>query len=1044
MTAHSNLLPMLHLAGEPTWKNPQLTGLNKLAARAALIPFPSAAEAQTHQREQSPWFQSLNGEWEFEIKTCPEEATTASLFTHQPSRITVPGNWTMQGFGKPHYTNTQMPWPNLPPDVPEENPTGIYRCPFTVPAKWAGRRIVLHFGGCQGVLYLYVNGQPVGIGKDAFTPAEFDISQHARVGEQNELLCVVVMYSDASFIEDQDQWWQAGLAREVYLYSTGTPHLQDIFARGDLDGQYKNGMLRVTCKVGVAGGDYNDCTVNAQLYAPDGLPVFAEPLSNQVGGEMFFGHRRSPANEAYFDVAVDRPLQWTAETPHLYTLVVTLTTPNSTESSRTAVGFRRIDLCVRQVLINGKRVLFKGVNLHDHDGKKGKAISRELMELDIQRMKQFNINAIRASHYPKDPHFYDLCDHYGMYVIDEANIESHAFYHDICRDLRYTAAFVERVQNMVERDKNHPSIIFWSLGNESGMGPNHEAAAGLARAIDPSRLLHYEGAVSKWMGEDWYKHERVTDVVCPMYASIADIVEYAETGKGLRPLILCEYSHAMGNSNGSLSDYWAAFEKYPCLQGGFIWEWLDHGIPLQTADGRTYWAYGGDFGDTPHDANFICDGLVWPDRTPHPALYELKHLIQPVGVQYVDATAGRLRITSKHDFINLAWLRGTWELIIAGKPALIGDLPPLDIQPGDSLDVMLDLSAASEKAGERFLNFRFFQGESTAWAGAHHEVGWVQLPLPVIASKTPQALGDVHAVEYHEEAGRMVLRMADMQAVFDKGSGELVSFAASDVNLVESGLQFNAWRGATDNDGIKLMMELQFYKPIAHWLSLGLDKLVRRLQSIRVTETDEGLPAIEVVHQGSGRGQWDDFSHRQLYTLLPSGELRVENTVITGNDANDLPRVGVTLNLPAGLENLTWYGRGPWENYSDRKAASMIGVYQSTVSDEYVPYVMPQEHGNKTDVRWLTLTDDSGHGVRIEAEGMLNFSASHFTANDLYTARHTTDLQPRPEVILNLDVAQRGLGTASCGPDTLEQYRLNAKEYQFAFRLSQIVHRFSS
>ena len=398
---------MLHIADQPSWKNPQLISLNKLQPRATLIPFPSAEDAQHKPREESPWFQSLNGEWDFQIKTCPAEVTSDFVFTQHATRntITVPGNWTMQGFGKPHYTNVQMPWPNLPPDVPEENPTGIYRRSFSVPADWAGRRIVVHFGGCQGVLYLYVNGQPIGMGKDAFTPAEFDITDHVQIGQENELMVVVVQYSDASFIEDQDQWWQAGLMREVYLYSTGKPYLQDVFARGDLDANYENGTLHVTCKVGLSGHEYEDCTISAQLFAPEGSPLFAEPLTAGVGGAKFFGHRRAPSNEATLEAEVKQPLQWNAETPNLYTLVVTLTTPAGTESSRCTVGFRNIEIKDRQVLINGKRILFKGVNLHDHDDSKGKAISRDLMELDIQRMKQFNVNAIRTSHYPKTPIF---------------------------------------------------------------------------------------------------------------------------------------------------------------------------------------------------------------------------------------------------------------------------------------------------------------------------------------------------------------------------------------------------------------------------------------------------------------------------------------------------------------------------------------------------------------------------------------------------------------------------------------------------------------
>jgi beta-galactosidase len=1034
-------LPLLFLGGQPTWQMPQLVALNKLPPRATLIPFPTPEEAHTLAREASPWYLSLNGTWEFQIKPRPAAATVEAL-AGEWSPIAVPGNWTMQGFGRPHYTNVQMPFPNLPPEVPADNPTGIYRRSFTIPSTWEGRRIVLHFGGCEGVLYVYVNGNPVGLSKDARTPAEFDVTALVQQGAPNELLVVVVQWSDASFIEDQDHWWQAGLMREVHLYATGTPHLQDIFARGDLDDSYQDGILRVTAKVGFPGSHPAEAAVTLQLYDPEGRPLF-DPLPSGECGQIknHWGAPALPDNEVQFALPVAQPRQWTAETPHLYTLVATLTTPAGSESSCTTVGFRRVELRERQVLVNGRRVLFKGVNLHDHDDTHGKAISRELMETDVRLMKQFNVNAVRTSHYPKDPYFYELCDRYGLYVIDEANIESHAFYHDLCNDSRYTLAFVERVRNMVERDKNHPSILFWSLGNESGYGPNHDAAAGWVRGADPSRLLHYEGAISRWNGGDWHAGQRVTDVICPMYPAIADIIQWAESGEDTRPMIMCEYTHAMGNSNGCLADYWAAFEQHPSLQGGYIWEWVDHGIRQQTEDGRTYWAYGGDFGDEPNDANFCTDGIVWPDRTPHPGLYEFKHLAQPVGVQWADPAAGVLRITNKQHFAGLEWLAGEWLLLVDGLAQASGELPPLNAAPGASQEITLP--AELQGAGERFLTLRFRQTADTAWAPAGHEVAWAQLALPAqataaAAASTPAA----ESVTAVDDGGSITLTTnaggRTVQAVFDKASGRLTAYGAADANLLASGPQLAVWRGATDNDGIKLMLDKQGGKPLAHWLALGLDQLQQQLAGIRMLETEEGLPAVEIVQRASGRGQWDDFVHTQRYCLQPSGELRVENEVQLGADVSDPPRIGVSLALPAAMETLSWYGRGPWENYADRQAAAHFGIYHSTVAQEYVPYIMPQEHGHKTGVRWLELTDAGGAGIRVQGEPVVEFSASHFSADDLYAARHTVDLQPRPEVILHLDAAQRGLGTASCGPDTLDKYRLLEREYRFAYRLQPI------
>ncbi len=1054
-------LPMIFLGGAKSWEMPQLPGLNRLPPRATLVPYPSAAAARSQAREESPWFLSLNGPWEFKLVSRPEKVTAQAVAaTAGWSPIEVPGNWTMQGFGHPHYTNVQMPWPDVPPHVPEDNPTGIYRRFFSLPDGWAGRRVVLHFGGCEGALYVYLNGEPVGIGKDARTPAEFDVSGLVRAGEANELMCAVAQWSDASFIEDQDHWWQAGLQREVYLYSTGTPHIQDLFARGDLaaapgDANLWDGILRLKCRIGFPGEEHPGCTLEAQLFDPTGQPLFPAPLAAITDGPK---DRRattqSPRTEVDLEANVPAPRLWSAEMPDLYTLVVTLKTAQGEESTRCTVGFRKVEIRDRGLLINGRRVMIHGVDHHDHDDVKGKAISRELMETDIRLMKQFNVNAVRTSHYPKDPYWYDLCDRYGIYVIDEANIESHAFYHELCRDPAYTDAFVERVRGMVERDKNHPCVILWSLGNESGYGPNHDAAAGYVRGADPSRPLHYEGAISSREGDKWGEGARVTDVICPMYPPIDRIVDWARTTSDPRPMILCEYSHAMGNSNGCLADYWQAFEKEPGLQGGFIWEWIDHGIRQTGPDGCSYWAYGGDFGDTPNDANFCTDGIVWPDRTPHPALFEFKHLVQPLSADWAGAP-GCLKITSKQDLASLGWLRGEWALLVDGERQAGGTLPPLHLEPHESLEVALDLP---DGPGERFVTCRFYQVSDTPWAPAGHEVAWAQLPCPSPggrqAGPAARSVAEPAATPVpvppasNEDENTITLRAGAVRAAFDRAGGVLASFGTDMAELIESGPLLNVWRAGTDNDGIKLKGEKgQEWKPLFRWLALGLDRVVYRLESIELRAGADGVPVVEIVQRASGRERWDDFRHLQRYWLLPSGELQVENEVRLGPDVRDIPRVGVRLALVSRLEQLAWYGRGPWDNYPDRKASAMVGLYRSTVTEQYVPYIMPQEHGLKSDVRWLRLTDQEGHGLEVfgmlgmhgmpgvSGKPWLSFSASHLTAADLFAARHTFELQPRPEVILCLDAAHRGLGTASCGPDTLDKYKLLEPEYQFAYRL---------
>jgi beta-galactosidase len=925
---------LLYPGGARSWETPELTSLNRLP--------PSATLERPADR-----IRVLDGDWEFRLVDRPDEAVRPARRWHT---VHVPGLWTMQGFAAPHYTNVVMPFDERPPRVPEQNPTGIYRRSFTLPRGWHARRVVLHFGGAEGALYVLLNGAPVGLAKDSRTPAEFDVTELVRRRGPNELVAVVVQWSDASFVEDQDHWWHAGISRSVYLYAPGS--IADVFARGGADGRLI---------LDAPGG------VDARLLDPRGRVVLSERL-----------------REGRLEATVRRPRPWSAEDPALYTLVV----ESEDDSVSCRIGFRRVEVRDGRLLVNGRAVLITGVNRHDHDDVHGRAVPRDVMEADARLMKQFNVNAVRTSHYPNDPYWLDLCDRHGLYVVDEANVEAHAYYDELCRDPRYANAFAERVRNMVERDKNHPSVILWSLGNESGYGPNHDAAAGWIRGRDPSRPLHYEGAIRR----DWSGGRRATDVVCPMYAEVEAIEAWAKEGDHPRPLILCEYSHAMGNSNGGLADYFAAFERHGALQGGFIWEWIDHGIRRTDERGRDYWAYGGDFGDLPNDANFCADGLVWPDRTPHPALHELKFLGRRVRVERVGEA--RFRIENLNHFVGLARYRATWELTLDGEVVRSGRLPRLR----DGLEVELDLQATGP--GERFVTFRFFLREPEAWAPAGHEVAWEQLALP-------------------SRARRRTTSWSGGRVPIDPETGRL------ELSALLEGPRLQLWRAPTDNDGLRLLPELR--SGVLHrWLELGLDRLEHRIESVR---------GSEVVMRVSGRGRWDDAVHRQTFTAYRSGDVLVENEVLLGPELRDLPRVGVVLVLRPGLERLEWFGRGPWESYPDRLSSTIVGRFRSTVSDQYVPYILPQEHGHRGDVRRLSLTDEAGLGIEVEGRPTIGFSASHFTAADLYGARHTCDLEPRAEVVLSLDHAQRGLGTASCGPDTSRRHRLLAPRYRFAYAL---------
>lgn len=1036
---------LLFLGSRPTWTAPECISVNRLPMRATCYPFADAAGAGSLDRTKSPWFQLLDGRWRFRLAARPEEVEARDVAKSSDrsgwGEVEVPGNWTMQGYGAPHYTNVQMPFPEEPPAVPVANPTGIYAREFKIPREWRGRRVVVHFGGAESVLYVYVNGQAVGLSKDTRLPSEFDITPFVEFGRTNELVAVVVKWSDATFLEDQDQWWMGGLHREVYLYATAPTFVRDVSARGDLENSYTDGRLALRVAVGFPADPEEGWSVEARVLDPKGRAIRRQPFRAGVTVSPKGARFRL---EGVFDIPVKKPLRWTAETPHLYRAVVTLKDPRGRAVEHTAVrfGFRSVEVRDRQLLVNGRRVFIKGVNRHDHHDVTGKALGIETLRLDAVTMKQWNFNAVRTSHYPNDPRWLDLCDELGLYVVDEANVETHAFANHLCREPRFASAFLERGLRMVERDKNHPAVILWSLGNESGYGPNHGAMAGWIRDADPSRPLHYEGAM--WnlpdgregpLGADFDLGYAVSDIVCPMYPAIDRIVAWAKDDRHpdrKRPLIMCEYSHAMGNSNGSLADYWDAFEKYPALQGGFIWEWIDHGIRQRSADGTEYWAYGGDFGDTPNDLNFVCDGLVWPDRLAHPGLYEFKHLAQPVKAVSVNRN-GQVTLRNAQDFEGTDAIRARWEVKVNGRRICGGALPVPQIRAGASETVTLKIPRPADlPPGEAFLHLRYQAARATAWCPAGFELGWDQLALPGRASQRKSA-SRLGAVQVESARDRTTIAAGDVALHASTRSGLIGEIRWRDRAVVTAGPRLQVWRGATDNDGIKGWSG-QGNKPLGRWLAAGLDAMKVRCSKAGVTRTKSGTAVWRSEHVASCKAAKQAIRHAQTLTIQGDGSIHVENVFQVAAALPDLPRLGVLLELPAGFEDLEWFGRGPFENYIDRKRAATIDLHRSTVSEQYVPYILPQEHGNHTDVRWLELGDKTAV-LRVEAAGPLEFTASHYRAEDLFSAKHTIDLAPRPQTFLSLDLRQRGLGTASCGPDTLDRYKILPGTYHWNFTL---------
>lgn len=1047
------------------WEQPELTNLNRLPGRGTLFAYESVAQARRGTPRQSSLVQTLNGQWNFRLVQTPEAAPSDfyALNTDESKYrpIAVPGNWPMQGYDKPHYTNVQMPWNNHPPYVPaKDNPTGLYRRTFSLPKGWDGKRIILHFGGVESVLYVYVNGKQVGMSKGSRLPSEFNITPYLKRG-RNVLATMVIRYSDGSYMEDQDHWWMAGIYRDVYLYATEPVYIRDVFAMATLDENYKHGVLRVRTKLGADVQPSDDSMLQAVLYRG------AKRIAT-LEGTISYSYRVDNY-ESEMACSVKNPAVWCAETPNLYTLVVSLKTSKGQILGTTScrVGFCSVEVKNRELLINGKAVLIKGVNRHDHHETLGKTIPRETMIEDIKVLKQFNFNAVRTSHYPNDPLWYDLCDEYGLYVLDEANIETHANYHTICHDPRWGRAFYERCMNMVLRDKNHPCVIGWSLGNESGNGENHNLAADAMRAYDPTRFLHNEGALKpgRSQGRDIFDTDgsHSNDIIGPMYTHVDNVKRHAltVTKKEYRPFILCEYEHAMGNSTGNMKEYWDLFKKYQGLQGGFIWDWVDQGIlreakakktdvqnlekltgkALEKAQqachmpgGNYYWAYGGDFGDEPNDANFCINGMIWPDRTPHPGMYEFKKVVQPISIGF---KKGTLHITNEQEFVDMGWLQGEWSIKVNGRVVQEGKLPRSTIRPEEADCVELPLQELNLTPGEEaFLMVVFKARKKTAWCAAGHVVAWEQF---VIRGQRSEDRGrrcgirDARSeVKLRESKHSVNVVAGDVDVNFSKAKGAMTSLCHNGEELLSAGPRLNVWRAATDNDGIKRWSG-QKNKPLGKWLEAGLNKLSYGRAKIEVSENKKGV-TVTICQKAYGSSRSKGFEHAHSYCIQPDGAIDVRNTVSCFGDLPSLPRVGVTMQLAPGYENFTWFGRGPHESYCDRKAGVAIDLYKSTVSEQYEPYILPQEHGNKTDVRWLCL-DNGKKKIEFKAHKLMECSVSHLTADDLFAAFHTHELKPRKEVIVNLDYQQRGLGTGSCGPQTLPQYEIMPGDYRFDFTI---------
>ena len=1003
----------------PDWENPAVLGTNKEPARTSLMPFANNAEAQSNVRELSSLVQSLNGVWKFRWVNAPNarpETFFDPAFDDSTwATIPVPSNWEMHGYGIPIYTNILYPHPANPPLIPHDNnPVGSYRTPFTVPDTWAGKHVFLHFEGVLSAFYLWVNGTKVGYSQESFTGAEFDITPYLKKGS-NLLAVEVYRWCDGSYLEDQDMWRLSGIFRDVFLYATPTARVRDLWVDPRLDDLYTHGIVKITATVQNLGdGPAKAPTLEFALLDTAGALLASANLQGATDPLEGGAERILTA-----EVRVPSPAHWTAETPNLYDAVVTSKNDHGTdlEVYRCRVGFRRIDVRGGQFLINRVPIRFRGVNRHEHSPENGKTIAVESMIGDIQLMKRNNIDTVHASHYPNDPRWYDLCDEYGLYVIDEANIESHGMGYDLDQTLgnkpEWEAAHADRVERMVMRDRNHPCIISWSLGNEAGSGCNFEAAAARVRALDASRPIHYE------------RMNEIADFRSEMYARIPVLIEHATTQPD-RAFFLCEYAHAMGNSVGNLQDYWDVIEAYPNLIGGCIWDWVDQALAKRADDGTAIWAYGGDFGDTPNDGIFCCNGLVRANRSPNPSLYEVKKVYQRIKVIEIDALAGRFRATNTYDFLDTSFLEAQWELAVDGVSVQRGALPSLAIPAGASQEVTIDLTRPELAPGaEAWLTVSFGLAENASWAPAGHVVAWDQVRIPWESAQPTPALEDTaETLMVSKTKHAFVIAGSGFTVRIHRETGALDSLVANDVELLASPLVPNFWRAPIDND-----MGNGMPQRAAIWKTAAPDRIVKRVANKETSpHRVEVVVEFEMAH---GKANLET-----TYTVYGGGDIVVDNRLTADRDLPEIPRIGMQCAMPIAFDTMTWFGRGPQESYWDRKTGAAIGRYEGRVADHVHHYVRPQENGNKTDVRWAAFRDDTGNGLLAVAVSLMNVSAWPFSMDDLEQATHDYLLPVRDFITVNLDYQQMGVGgDNSWGAHTHPEYTLPPGEYAWSFRL---------
>lgn len=1010
----------------PDWENPEVFAVNKEVTRATSLPYPSESLAQSNDFATSPYYQLLDGMWKIywvpKVAELPEGFYRENYDISKWATIPVPGNWEFNGYGIPMYVNTGFGFKKNPPHIDrEDSPSAAYRHEFNIPDSWDGRKVFIHFEGGTNSMYVWVNGQKVGYTQNAKSPAEFDITQYIRKGK-NILACEVHKYSDGSYLEDQDMWRLGGINRSVYLYSTAQTRILDFFAHPDLDKNYKNGVFNIDVKLKNYSGSVQNQTVEVSIIDKAGKKVLTKSQKANIPAEG--------TSDISFSGNVSSPLKWTAETPNLYTMLITLKDGkgNIVESTSHKIGFRKIEIKDGQVFVNGKKVYFKGVNLHEFNTNTGNVVTRKEMIRNIQLMKELNINAVRTSHYPQQPLWYKLCDEYGIYLVDEANQESHGLGYgadNVSNFPEWHAAHMDRVMRLIERDKNHASVIFWSLGNESGNGKAFFDMYDWAKARDNSRPVQYEPAHQK---------DRNTDVFCPMYPSWESMKRDAVKDLG-KPYILCEYAHAMGNSMGNFQEYWDIMRSSKNMQGGFIWEWYNHGYPAHDEQGRSYWAYGGDLKsyNKMNDGNFCMDGVISPDQNYIPHTHIVKKVYQNILFEAKDLNNGIITVINDFKFTDLSDKNYSYKWVLLKNGQKAGEGTFSAIVPADTRkEVKLNLPPIKAEAGvEYYLQVYAYSKEDTPLVSAGFEVAREEFAF---ASNDffAQTVSEGFPITTDEKDDKITVKVQDVVYEFSAKDGRgLVNIINDGKRVFRELPRLNFWRAPTDNDfGSNEQYNLLVWNGAGinvDWSYKGMTKNQGNV-TVNYQVKPKGIEAVvDITYVVSAAGSLTTTAHYKALTDLP-----------------EMMRFGMLMTLPKEYNDFTWYGRGPWENYVDRNQDTFMGIWNGKVEDQAFAYYRPQETGNKTDVRWLMLKNANGAGVKISGAQLLSVSATNNKPEDLDPGmtkkqQHASDVLPRNEVVLCVDLFQRGLGGLdSWRAKPLDQYRFKDKEYKYTYTIDFI------